>query len=98
MAATRGRSAGSASRTSTTSMMMATMPDSAIQPDTKDWTWVLGRACPDCGFDASRVHPGDLGRGIRDNAMGWRAVLAQPGAAERPDPHTWSPLEYACHV
>lgn len=25
----------------------------AIVPDTKDWTWVLERACPECGFDAS---------------------------------------------
>ncbi|HEY5013683.1 MAG TPA: DinB family protein, partial [Acidimicrobiia bacterium] len=24
-----------------------------ITPDTKDWTWVLERPCPECGFDAS---------------------------------------------
>ena len=23
-----------------------------IEPDTKDWTWVLERPCPECGFDA----------------------------------------------
>lgn len=28
----------------------------------------------------------------------WRAVLRRPDAAERPNDHTWSPLEYACHV
>lgn len=28
----------------------------------------------------------------------WRAVLRRPGAVERPNDHTWSPLEYACHV
>ena len=22
-----------------------------IVPDTKDWTWVLQRPCPECGFD-----------------------------------------------
>jgi hypothetical protein len=22
-----------------------------IVPDTKDWTWVLRRPCPECGFD-----------------------------------------------
>ena len=22
-----------------------------ITPDTKDWTWVMERPCPDCGFD-----------------------------------------------
>jgi hypothetical protein len=25
-------------------------------------------------------------------------VLARPDARTRPDPETWSPLEYACHV
>lgn len=28
----------------------------------------------------------------------WRAVLRRPDAVERPNDHTWSPLEYACHV
>lgn len=69
-----------------------------IEPDTKDWTWVLDTRCPDCGFDARAVDPADIGPAVRDNARGWLAVLAQPGAAERPDDHTWSPLEYACHV
>ena len=23
----------------------------AITPDTKDWTWVLQRPCPECGFN-----------------------------------------------
>lgn len=26
----------------------------AIEPDTKDWTWVLDRPCPECGFEALR--------------------------------------------
>jgi len=69
-----------------------------IVPDTKDWTWVLQERCPDCGFDARDVGPGDLGPAIRDNARGWLAVLAQPGARDRPDDSTWSPLENACHV
>jgi len=34
-----------------------------IMPDTKDWTWVLRRACPECGFD----HPQFLW-GRRDRA------------------------------
>ena len=25
-------------------------------------------------------------------------MLARPDAARRPEPSTWSPLEYACHV
>jgi len=69
-----------------------------IEPDTKDWTWVLDEVCPDCGYAAPEVDPAGIGATIRDNAQGWLAVLAQPGATERPDPATWSPLEYACHV
>ncbi len=71
---------------------------SVIEPDTKDWTWVLQERCADCGYDASTVDPAAIGPAIRDNALGFRAVLAQPGAARRPDDHTWSALEYACHV
>jgi len=26
-----------------------------IQPDTKDWTWVLSQRCPECGFTATDV-------------------------------------------
>jgi SAM-dependent methyltransferase len=74
------------------------MVGQGIVPDTKDWTWVLGRPCPDCGYDAREVEAAGIGPAVRDNAKGWLAVLAQPGAAERPDDHTWSPLEYACHV
>ena len=25
----------------------------SIEPDNKDWTWVLDRPCPDCAYDAS---------------------------------------------
>jgi hypothetical protein len=74
------------------------MSSSAIEPDTKDWTWVLGEPCPACGYDAARVEPTGLGDVVRADVGRWRAVLAAPGAATRPDPTTWSPLEYACHV
>ena len=70
----------------------------AIVPDTKDWTWVLREPCPECGYDARTVGRGDLGPTIRTNAAAWADVLARPGAGDRPDPATWSPLEYACHV
>jgi 2-polyprenyl-3-methyl-5-hydroxy-6-metoxy-1,4-benzoquinol methylase len=69
-----------------------------IQPDTKDWTWVLREPCPECGFVADDLAREDLGRLLRDDATGWAAVLRQPGATDRPDEETWSPLEYACHV
>ena len=67
-------------------------------PDTKDWTWVLQRACPDCGFDAATLDRFRIGRAIDDNALLWEVVLAAPDATVRPQPLVWSPLEYAAHV
>ncbi len=67
-------------------------------PDTKDWTWVLDRPCPDCGFDAAAVTVDRLAEVVRDNATTWEAVLTLADAGERPATDTWSPLEYACHI
>ena len=69
-----------------------------IEPDTKDWTWVLERACEECGFDAAAIDRVDLGAMLRDNAAGWQRVLAAPEATQRPGPAVWSPTEYAAHV
>ena len=69
-----------------------------VVPDTKDWTWVLDEPCPECGYDASAVTVDRIPEIIRDNATTWEAVLTLADAATRPDPTTWSPLEYACHV
>ena len=69
-----------------------------IEPDTKDWTWVLERPCPDCGFDPASVDLAAVPRLIRGNAASWPLVLASERAAQRPAEHVWSPLEYACHV
>src|SRR6516164_8375981 len=35
---------------------------------------------------------------IRANAAAWPQPLTAPGAADRPRPDKWSPLEYGCHV
>jgi hypothetical protein len=70
----------------------------AIIPDTKDWTWVLGRPCPECGLDTRSFSREELPAMIRSNALAWRAPLAAPGAADRTRPDTWSALEYGCHV
>jgi hypothetical protein len=70
----------------------------SIEPDTKDWTWVLERPCPECAFDASAVSVEDVPTMIRENAAMWPAVLARPDARTRPRADRWSPLEYACHV
>jgi hypothetical protein len=69
-----------------------------IVPDGKDWTWVLERACPECGFDTRLVSRDEIPAMLRLNAAAWRAPLAAPGAAERTQPDRWSPLEYGCHV
>jgi hypothetical protein len=70
----------------------------AIVPDTKNWTWVLERECPECGFDASATDARRVAALLRENAASWPAVLAASGATVRPDDSTWSPLEYAAHV
>lgn len=72
-----------------------------ITPDTKDWTWVLHRACDDCGLDTPSVVPEDVAAMVRANAEAWRALLGRRPSAElreRPEPEVWSELEYACHV
>jgi hypothetical protein len=69
-----------------------------IVPDDKNWTWVLERACPDCGFEAATFDPLTVRPAIEGNALRWRELLADPRATQRPDDHTWSATEYACHV
>ncbi|HOW00315.1 MAG TPA: DinB family protein [Rhodoglobus sp.] len=70
----------------------------AITPDTKNWTWVLEKPCPECGFDASTFQATDVADMIRANAASWPAVLERDDVRERPDDSTWSKLEYAAHV
>ncbi len=70
-----------------------------IAPDTKDWTWVLDRRCPECGFDSADLALSDLPELLRTTALAYGDVLRDHAAARhRPDPGIWSPLEYACHV
>ena len=70
----------------------------SIEPDTKDWTWVVDRPCPDCGFDPGAVDREQLAEEIHENTRSWYAVLADGDFAVRPAQHVWSRLEYACHV
>jgi len=78
-------------------------PPSAPPPvhgDSKDWTWVLNRPCPQCHFDVRRPVKADIGRLLREVTEAWMGVLAD-GRGElrqRPEPTVWSPLEYAAHV
>lgn len=73
-------------------------------PDTKDWTWVLERECPECGYNAQSVDPDDVAALMRANAAGFRAALKRGSlVAQRPpvpvgSPPRWSALEYAAHT
>ena len=73
---------------------------SGIEPDTKDWTWVLRRPCPECDFVAGAFDVTRTGVTLRENARAWAGLLGGDETAlrRRPDPATWSVLEYACHV
>ncbi len=70
----------------------------AIVPDDKDWTWVLDRPCPECGFEASAVAVTEVAAALRATVDDYTAALARPDATRRPAPDVWSPTEYGCHV
>jgi len=70
----------------------------AIEPDTKDWTWVLDERCPACGFAAPDVEPAAIGATVRALAPRWVGALSRSDARERPEPSVWSVLEYGAHV
>lgn len=69
-----------------------------IDPDTKDWTWVIEKRCPECGFDASMIAGGQLGHFIRVATQPWADILAQPDVNVRETPTKWSQLEYGAHI
>lgn len=69
-----------------------------IEPDTKDWTWVIGAVCPDCGFDGPGTPPVNVGDLIRAGISDWMVVLDRDDVALRPASAVWSALECACHV
>lgn len=70
-----------------------------ITPDNKDWTWVLERPCPECGYDPVAFDYRDIPQLARENVGAWqRAISGVADVDLRPDESTWSPLEYAAHV
>ncbi|GHD09209.1 DinB family protein [Zhihengliuella salsuginis] len=87
---------------------MSTREDNSAEnpgwvPDSKDWTWVITDACPDCGADVSTMTVHDVAAALRESLPDWRALLidtADDDAAlrVRPAENVWSPLEYAAHV
>ena len=70
----------------------------AIVPDDKNWTWVLEKTCPECGFDAPAITYDKVPGLARDYAARLSGALTRDDAAVRPDESTWSTLEYAAHV
>src|SRR6478735_1685445 len=66
--------------------------------DTKDWTWVLERRCPECGFDAAGTGRAAIATTLRAANFRLIALLADPLVRERPAPDVWSALEYGAHV
>lgn len=76
---------------------MLSWPD-VPTPDDKDWTWVLDRACAECGFDPTAITGTDVPGLVRTAASRWAVVLSRPDATVRPAPQTWSSAEYGCHV
>lgn len=60
--------------------------------------------CPECGFESSQVVPENTAETVRSLGPRFRhAITIPPGVdaevvRRRPDPRTWSALEYAAHV
>ncbi len=70
-----------------------------ITPDTKDWTWVLDRPCPECGFVGPDVVAAQVPAMVRRAAQAWHNVLASTATVTPcPSEDRWSTLEYGCHV
>jgi len=69
-----------------------------IEPDSKDWTWVLSRPCAECGFAPDSVHHTEVAEHLRADAATWVRRLNRPGVTVRPQPTVWSTLEYGCHI
>jgi hypothetical protein len=76
------------------------MPAAQLTPDDKDWTWVIDRRCPDCGFDGSTFTAVDAAPAIRENAAEWNRLLSDEtrDLIRRRRADRWSDLEYAAHV
>ncbi|MEU4709424.1 DinB family protein [Nocardia salmonicida] len=69
-----------------------------IVPDTKNWTWVLERACSECGFEAEHTAYAAVPEIVVDSAARIGSALERDDARVRPDELTWSVLEYGAHV
>ncbi len=69
----------------------------------RDWTVVLREACWECGADVRLIPPAELATELHDSIESWVELLSGPDASPaklmaRPNPTTWSTVEYASHV
>jgi len=90
-----------ADRAERTRLLVVQPPSDAVhpQPDTKDWTWVLGRRCDQCGLSAGDIEPAEFAQRAFVAAEEWVQILrSSPAVTARPEPDVWSPLEYGAHV
>lgn len=71
---------------------------STVAADAKDWTWTIENHCGDCGFEASSIDGPAIAVAIRAFTQPWPEVVTDPDARRRPDPASWSPVEYGAHV
>jgi hypothetical protein len=55
-----------------------------IEPDIKDWTWILNKKCEECGFEASAFPREQMGEMVRVKAAQWRQLLNHPRVSQRP--------------
>jgi hypothetical protein len=88
-------------RAERTRLLVVQPPSDAVQPqpDTKDWTWVLGRRCDQCGLSAGDIEPTEFAQRVFVAAEEWVQILrSSPAVTARPEPDVWSPLEYGAHV
>ncbi len=72
----------------------------------RHWAQVQEEPCEECGFDPLGTDPADLPGAVRGLSRRFRAPLTRflPGedpsviVRARPEPTTWSALEYTCHT
>lgn len=72
----------------------------SIEPDTKDWTWVLRQRCPECGAQVGALRREVIAPMLRAAGAVWFDVLSNGGdeLRRRPRPGVWSVGEYGCHA
>ena len=69
-----------------------------IEPESKDWTWVLSATCFECGANVGTYDIATCAQTLWELQPQWREEIQQPGVTNRVSRDTWSRLEYGAHV